>query len=164
MFISSNRHAGLTLIEVLVALLVLSLGAFSLAMANTQSMRLARDSMHYSIALAAGTDLLDLQRVLFGHHPQLIGSASFSSGQPLLGSPGCALGPCEPVELQAFLQSSWRCSLGASQGCPEQEGLQTLPGFEAEFLVNGASRDIRLSLQWRAKDQVHHLELESQVR
>ena len=164
MLTTSNRYTGLTLIEVLVALFVLSLGAFSLAMAGAESMRLARDSMHYSIALAAGNDLLDLQRVLLGHHPQLMGSASFSSGQSLSASPGCALEPCEPHELQAYLQSFWQCSLSARQGCPEQEGLTTLPGFDVEFLVNGASGDLRLSLQWRAKDQVRHLELESQVR
>ena len=163
MLTTSNKFGGLTLIEVLVALFVLSLGAFSLAMASAQSMRLAGESIYYSIALAAGNDLLELQGVLLGHHPHLMGSASFSSGQSLSGSPGCALEPCEPVELQAFLQSSWQCSLGA-QGCPEQEGLTTLPGFDAEFLVNGASGDLRLSLQWRAKDQVRHLELESQVR
>ncbi len=164
MLTSLNRYAGLTLVEVLVALLVLSLGAFSLAIASAQSMRLAGESIYYSIAWAAGSDLLDVQWALLDHHPHLVNSASFSGGQPAPTSPGCALAPCSPVELQTFLQSSWQCSLGVSQGCPEREGLQTLPEFDAELLVNRTSGALRLRMEWRAKGEVHEIELESQVR
>lgn len=163
MYTARKRYAGLTLIEVLVALLVLSLGAFSLVIASTQSMRLAVESMRHSLALAAGSDLLSLQQALLRRHPHLMGSAGFSKGQPLIDGPDCALTLCEPAELQAFLQYSWRCSLGYADGCPESEALEALPGFDAELMVHGTSGALRLRIEWRAKDQVRHLELESQV-
>lgn len=164
MHTSFKSHSGLTLIEVLVSLLVLSLGAFALAMASTQSMRLARESIHYSTALAAGYDLLEVQRVLLDHHPRLVDSASFSVGGAISSNRGCALRPCEPVELQSFVQSSWQCSLGTFQGCPERPGLQTLPEFDAELSVNGTSGALHLRMEWRANNQVRQLTLESQAR
>lgn len=160
----SKQNAGLTLIEVLVALLVLSVGAFSLLMANSASMRLATDSMRTSIAVAAGNDLMRLQEVLLRRHPQLAESAGFSKGQPLIVGRDCGRETCEAKDLQTFLQHSWRCSLAQAPGCANDEHIEALPEFDAELLVDGATGGFRLRMEWRDKVKIRHLELDNQVQ
>lgn len=160
---ASPQQSGLTLIEVLIALLILSFGTASLMMASAQSGRLAKDSLYYSAALVAGSDLIELQRALLRRHPELAGAAGFPKGPPALSGRDCTLQPCEATQLQAFVEGSWKCSLGYAETCPDVEGLRRLPHFDAELLVEANSNQMRLRLEWSVKRQSRQLTLRGRV-
>ena len=68
-----NAHitaSGLTLIEVLVALLVLSMGAFSLLATGNQALRLGRDAMSEAHVWAVAADAKALERAFIRSHPE----------------------------------------------------------------------------------------------
>ncbi len=160
---SAHRHpAGLTLIEVLVALLMLSLGALSLAMAGSESMRLGEASLRYSTAVAAANDLIDLHRALPRAYPDSGDSAGFASGPPAMQGFDCTRTACAPEDLRAFIDTSWKCSLGYADHCPHISGLHRLPDFDAELSVDRATGDVRVNLEWRVRGRLQRLEIDGQ--
>lgn len=62
----AQRRRGFALLESLVALLVLSLGALGLLRLSVASMMAARDSDHYVVASIRATELMDTIRVVSG--------------------------------------------------------------------------------------------------
>ncbi len=91
---------GLTLIEILVALLVLSIGAFSLLSAGNQAMRLGRDAASAIDMRAASADGEALQRTFERAHPN---QALDETRAQIIQ---CLENTCSLVELQQLLSDS----------------------------------------------------------
>ncbi|MCY4041550.1 MAG: prepilin-type N-terminal cleavage/methylation domain-containing protein [Gammaproteobacteria bacterium] len=92
--------SGLTLIEILVALLVLSIGAFSLMSVSNQALRLGRDAVSEFEKRAVTADARALQRALEV-------TQSGYAGQPTEADIiECLENACSLIELQQLLGGS----------------------------------------------------------
>lgn len=163
MYRAASYQQGLTLIEVLVALAVLSLGVFSMQVAGLESMRLARASLQHSQAVLSATDLFALQRALLRAHPELINSAGFDLGAPSGSGKGCKPKDCSPGELQAEIYNAWKCSQGYEEECAGPSSLRRLPGFDAQMRVNAASRELRIEITWTSRGALRRVSMRSRM-
>ena len=96
----SPSSSGLTIIEVLAALLVLSMGAYTLLAASNQALRLGRDANSEAWEIAATEDLRALRRAYARKHE---GTISQTHGQDV---PECLLSGCTSAELATFLEGA----------------------------------------------------------
>jgi len=100
-----KRHhtAGFTLVEVLVALVVISVGMLGVAVLFADGIRLNRTSLYRTTAVALATDMAERIR-----SNQDANYAGFGPGQP----GNCNIGPtCTPDQLAADDWWLWRQSL-----------------------------------------------------
>jgi len=66
---SQPRQRGFSLLESLIALLVLSVGSLGLLKMAVTGLSMARDSDHYVVASARAAELMDTIRVVHGPSP-----------------------------------------------------------------------------------------------
>ena len=104
----AHRTAGFTLIEVLVALVVLAVGMLGVAVLFVEGLQLNRTSMYRANAVALATDMAGRIRA-----NQDI-NAGYAGAGP--GGPGnCNVGPgCTPAELAGDDWFNWRTTLDAN--------------------------------------------------
>ena len=163
MYRGTCNARGLTLIEVLVSLFLISLAALSLSMAGMESTRLAQGSLDHSLAWAGAQDLFAMQRALLRAHPELIGEARFDPGTPTGFREDCFVGTCAASELHSHLQASWKCSLAYDDACGEPSDLQRLTAFDARLEVETASRTLELRMQWQHRGRERDLTMRAQM-
>lgn len=130
---------GFTLTEVLVALLVLTIGLLGVLATQTLALKQVRDAIHRTKALALSHSLMqEIQAnqalaVVLGSHINLQSEIpSASSCTPAQ--------PCNPGELAALQLQQWFALLKPEHG-------MVLP--EAEFCFQPGSAGIGLSVSWQ---------------
>ena len=148
-----TRVGGASLIEVLVALLVVATGALGLVGLQVVSAQNNRLALQRSLATVFASDMLERIRA----NPQ----ASYSAvGE---GPPGafedCLGKPCSPAALADFDVTVWKCSLGrwneeapcatarASDVLPPVERQLGLPAGDGTIAVQG--RRVTVTVFWR---------------
>jgi type IV pilus assembly protein PilV len=147
-----RRARGFSLIEVLVALVVLAVGLLGVAMMQTVNLRFTQSANHRTIATNLAYELLDLarsNRVLSARYAMTY--AQF--GTPTVPSTGCARGTAADPDTNV---ARWKCEVRAS-----------LPNGEAQvvFLGNGRLRvDMRWTdAHWQAANQQTEFSVESRL-
>lgn len=105
---------GVGLIEVLVALLLLSIGFLAVARMQVQSMRIGQDAYHRSQAYFLAADMIDRMRsnvrgVLDGDYDALDTAADAPDR-------GCAAKSCTPAEMAEQDRRDWSAHLHAFGG------------------------------------------------
>jgi len=133
-----RTSAGAGLIEVLVALLVLSIGSLGLARLHIAAKRAGYEALQRTAAAAAAMAILERMRanpaeLAAYHSPGPVGEAA---------SIGCAPAGCDAGELAARDLQDWRRSLGAI-GDDEGAGLLVQPA--ACVLVDGPLVTVAIS-------------------
>ena len=144
---------GASLIEVLVALLVVATGALGLAGLQIGNAQNNRTALHRSLATLFASDMLERIRANPSGRYQSIGE----------GPPGafadCAARACAPAELAAFDVAVWKCSLGkwneaatcatarASALLPPLERQRGLPAGDGTVAVQGGF--VTVTVLWR---------------
>lgn len=149
-----SRNAGLTLIEVLIALLVLSIGLVGLASIHLLSLKAAHSSYYRSLAATAALDAEEQVWALMAEN--------VSSADPY-GSPSTAcvnqLVSSFPATLESAIQSEWVASANSPQGgipglAVSVNGISSpIPSFSRLDTDNGGTWtdryiNIPLSLSW----------------
>ena len=120
----SRTPWGTSLVEVLVALLVVATGALGLVglqLANAQNNRAA---LHRSLATMFAADMLERMRLNAGVSYPNVGNG------PPGAFPNCLSTDCAPAELAAFDIGVWKCSLGQwneEASCATARGIGVLP-------------------------------------
>ena len=142
---------GHSLIEVLVALLVIAtgvLGAVALQVASLQGNRAALDR---TVASHAAWSMVDRIRA----NPDAGYDAALDEAPP--GSRNCTAAPCTPADLAAFDTAAWKCSLGRWQDETACEDLTAIgfvppPGGRLPSgdgaIVTDAGR-VTVTVRWR---------------
>ena len=105
------RVAGFTLIEVMVALIVLVLGVLGAAAMTLSAIRDSKQSALRSQASALAYELSDLMRANFGNEGVFIGVAPGSVA-------ACWSAGCTPAEMARNDYFEWRAKLTGSDGLP----------------------------------------------
>lgn len=132
-----TRQAGITLLESLAAMLVLSAGIGALAWAQARHLADGRDSAARSMAVLLTEDLAD--RMLFNRGAAASGGYQLAWGERPAPA-DCRSGPCLGSALARADLSAWRDALA-----------QALPGSDAHVFAAGASaRQMGIAISWRS--------------
>ena len=108
---SENKQQGFTLLEVLIALLVLSIGLLGLAALQTTGLRSNEMASMRTTATMLAYDISDRMRA----NPQ--GTTNGEYEKPLSNPvPDCTSANCSPAELAAFDLSQWKTALAQLPG------------------------------------------------
>lgn len=114
---SANRHQrGTSLIEALVALLVLALGVMGMAAVQTRSLSTARTTYLRALAIQAADDLQDRiqANAALRHAPPLINPYLTSWGPRPASGRDCTTTLCDGPQLAAFDLVQWKKELARS--------------------------------------------------
>jgi type IV pilus assembly protein PilV len=108
---TGNRQQGFTLLEVLIALLVLSIGLLGLAALQTTGLRSNEMASMRTTSTMLAYDISDRMRA----NPQGVTKGEYI--KPVSGTPpDCIAGDCEPEELAAFDLSQWTTAIALLPG------------------------------------------------
>jgi len=133
-----RRLQGFTLVEVLVALLVLAIGLLGLAALQTTGMRFNQESSLRSQAIMIAYDIVDRMRAnsigkTAGDYDTVSATATFTA-------PSC-IGAvnCTPDQIATFDLASWKARIAAA-----------LPAGTGAISTSGTRRTITIT--WKEKD------------
>lgn len=151
--IKMNRHCrqgGAGLIEVVISLLVLSVGTLGLTKLQIAAKRVGFEAMQRSEAAALAMDLLERMRAnpgeLAAYQSQGLGAAS-GSPLPVPGT-DCSLANCTPAELNEWDMWQWEQALnGAATSVPLLGSAGGLVNPAA--CVTVAGRSVTVEVVWR---------------
>jgi type IV pilus assembly protein PilV len=132
-----THQTGITLLESLVAMLVLSAGIGALAWTQARHLADGRDTAARSMALLLTEDLAD--RMLFNRNAAASGSYQLAWGERPAPA-DCRSAPCLGSALARADLSAWRDALA-----------QALPGSDAHvFAAGGSGRQMGIAISWRS--------------
>lgn len=121
------HQRGASLIEALVAMLVLSLGVMGMAAIQTRTLTTARTTHQHALAVRATDDLRDRMQVNADVRlaPDLLNTYATSWGPPPAPATNCASVPCDGAQLAAFDLAQWKGELA-----------RVLPGGDASVFTS----------------------------
>ena len=102
-----TARRGHSLLEVLVAILVVGIGALGIAKLHMLSARNNRLALEYSMATILAEDMLERIRA----NPSGV-YAGTGVGQPPPSFVDCLASDCTPAQLATFDVAAWKCGLG----------------------------------------------------
>jgi type IV pilus assembly protein PilV len=142
---------GFTLMEVLVALAVLSIGLLGMAGMQLFSMKSSHSAYLQSQASYFAYDLIDQMRA------NSIGFDNGNYDSDYSSIPGGVINcqtnvaTCSPAQLAVFELTQWKCSLGSYEKNPvcvaPLNMTPVLPNGDGEVVRNGD--DVTVTVQWR---------------
>lgn len=100
---------GFSLLELLVAVLVVAVGALGVAGLQLASMQNNRGAMQYSVTTSLATDLVERMRA----NPGTDYGTDLGAGPPPFHD--CLTNDCTPGQLAQFDLAVWKCALGKWQ-------------------------------------------------
>lgn len=139
---SAPRQRGFSLLEILVALAVLSIGLLGLAALQTMSMRMGHDSYQRTQATMLAYDIVDRMRAnRAGLTAGLYSNVTFAYNPT---APDCVASACSPTTLADYDISTWKTILAAklSQG----EGAISTSGTQRTITVKWRENDVPITL------------------
>lgn len=128
-----HKSAGFTLLEVLVALFVLSVGLLGLASLQAQALRYNHNAYLRSVATQQAYDIAD--RIRANAVGLQIGAYDSITSDP--GDPGCITSGCAPAQVAQFDAFEWYTSLSI-----------LLPGGTGTVTGNGPDSLFTVTVTW----------------
>lgn len=151
--INAKASNGFTLVEVLVAVLVLSVGL--LGMAGLQMYSLANTHSAYlrSQATFLAYDIIDRMRA--NREQAVLGVYDTNFGTAPTGTDNCETSTCTPAGMAVFDRNQWKCTLGAwnsNSVCASTlaGAVGRLPNGDGRVTSNGAIYTV--SVRWDDRD------------
>lgn len=134
---------GATFIEIMVTLVIMSMGLFSAGIMSSRSIHMADEAMLHTQAVQLAQDMIDRTRV---NNDGLAGYATTFADKPSAAS-SCIAVNCSPSNLALADLVDWKDKLADS-----------LPQGQGEVDVNGTT--VRVSVRWqiRGDDRTYQLQ------
>ena len=154
---SRRSERGFSLIELLVAVLVMGIGVLGITALQLVSMQNNRGALERGEAVHLAYDMMDRIRA---NPDGVYGGLGLGDGPP--AAPDCVANACTADQMAAFDQASWKCLLGEYNDdgtCTQlRDGVilplpdlqPGLPQGDGEITVNGDV--VTITVQWRAHD------------
>lgn len=172
-----RRIAGFSMIELLVAVLVMGIGVLGITGLQVASMQNNREALLRSEAAQMAYSILDRIRANRIGGAGIVGLAydGLAVGDAPPNANDCQAANCSQAQMVAFDLAVWKCSLGsfdADGGCvalraanvlPPTNQQPGLPQGDGSVVVNGATGVITVTVQWMgSNNQLQTLSLETQ--
>ncbi len=154
--ITSRLQRGYTLIEVLIAVVVLAVGLLGVAGLQVLSLKNTHSAFLRSQATFLAYDIIDSIRA----NPSVIANYAIDLGDTPSSTYATCVGTgadCNPAAIATFDLYQWKCALGKWSGVSpcDSGGLELidglLPGGDASVSVTGD--DVTVTVQWIDKDK-----------
>ena len=155
--IQTHRSQGFSMIELLVAVLVVGIGVLGATGLQMVSLQHNRGAVLRSEAVQLAYDIMD--RIRANPNGNYSG---LNLGSPPPVAPNCLAGVCTEAQMAAFDQASWKCLLGnfntdavctglraAGVLAPNQPGL---PSGDGSIAVNAATRLVTVTVSWQEQN------------
>jgi type IV pilus assembly protein PilV len=152
---TSRLQHGYTLIEVLIAAVVLAVGLLGIAGLQMLSLKNTHSAFLRSQATLLAYDIIDSMRA----NPSVLSSYSVALNSAPSGTYASCVGTsanCTAAEIATYDLFEWKCKLGkwsggssCTGGLASIEGL--LPDGDASIAVSG--NDVTVTVQWIDKDR-----------
>ncbi len=169
-----QRQHGLSMIELLVAVLVLAIGVLGITALQMVSLQNNRGALFRSEAVQLAYDMMD--RVRANPEGAIPGAAydglALAAGPP--GAANCVANNCSQAQMVTFDQAVWKCSLGnfnenaqcvafrAAGVLPPEDDQPGLPEGDGSIDVDGAGV-VTITVTWTEPDgQVGTVTIDSQ--
>lgn len=112
---SFQLQSGFTLIEVLIAFIILSFGLLGAVALQAKAKQASFDSMQRAAAVALGNDII--QRIRANDTPQLatLYEQEFTSKTPTASSTTCFSGSCSAAQIAALDVEQWKRAIRARE-------------------------------------------------
>ena len=126
------RQRGHSLVELLVATLIVGVGAMGSAKLHMLSAQNNRAALEHSLATMLAEDMLERIRA----NP--LGAYGTALGIPPPAFVDCLASACSPSELAAFDMAAWKCSLGRwrqEASCARGRALGALPDADRQIAL-----------------------------
>jgi type IV pilus assembly protein PilV len=155
----ARRHAGFSMIELLVAVLVMGIGVLGITALQMVSLQNNRGALMRGEASLRTYDVMDRIRA---NPSGNYGGVAFGDAPPAAND--CMANNCTAAQMTAFDQASWKCSLGmhnADAGCialrasgalPTIAAQPGLPNGDGSITVNGATGVVSISVRWQEQN------------
>lgn len=150
----NKSQSGFTLIEVMIAALVLSIGLLGVFQLHLVAKRSTYESFNYAQAHALATDIVERMRVnpsqLAGYASRAYGQQTFAAPQKLCSGSAVAQSPCNASEMMAWDRHIWERMLTGDDervdgrivgGATGRRGCITTAGEDVEVVVVWSGMD-----------------------
>lgn len=134
----SNRQAGLGLIEVLVSLLVLTIGILGMVALQTKALQFNQESVYTSQALMMAYEMTDRMRANRGSEDDYL----VNYGTAVTASTNCESSTCTAAQMAEFDTSLWKDAIAAN-----------LPSGDGEITVDNSGARPFYTISVRFTDQ-----------
>ena len=131
----------MTLIEVLVAILVTSVGVLGVSGLQIASLQTNRAALLRTEAVLMAQDMMERMRANVSATGGVRHYDGLGLGDPPPNPPNCGALDCTPGEMADFDRAAWKCRLG---GFRDQPACVTLAGVAGSGFVAGASPEAAL--------------------
>ena len=155
----SRRRTGFSMIELLVAVLVLGIGILGVTALQMVSLQNNRGALMRSVASMRTYDVMDRIRA---NPSASYGGVAFGDAPPATND--CMATSCSAAQMAAFDLATWKCSLGihntdatcialrASGALPTIVAQPGLPNGDGSITVNGATGMVSVSVRWQEQN------------
>lgn len=169
-----KQMGGYTLMEVLVAVLVMGVGVLGITGLQMLSLQNNRAALMRTEAVLQANDILDRIRANPGVGARGAAYDGLDIGDAPPAAQNCVSNPCSSAQMVEFDQAVWKCSLGSwkvdatcadlvndgvLRGVDEQPGLINGDGSVS---VDGANGVISVTVQWSDGQQTRSVTIDSQ--
>ena len=112
---SPSSQRGFTLIEALIAFIVLSVGLLGAVALQAKAKQASFDSMQRAAALALGNDIIQRIRANDVNNADALYNFNFNSTETIDASANCQNNVCTPDQLAAFDRAQWQRAIRARE-------------------------------------------------
>ena len=144
------------MLELLVALLVTSVGVLGVAGLTTLNAQQRRSAAAHAEAVRLAEDMIERMRA----NPAGLQAGSYAASGDALGASDCRAGQCAAAEMAAFDLAQWRCALGASTTDPGCRGPLNATGTVD---ADAAAGSARITIEWQDAGESRTLTIDSGV-
>ncbi|WP_321528892.1 type IV pilus modification protein PilV [Sedimenticola selenatireducens] len=131
------KQNGFTLVEILVAVLVLSLGLLGVAGMQVMSVKNSNSAYQRAQATQLSYDIIDRMRANRDEAEKTGSGYVVAFGGSYSASSACETGNCSPASMATYDIANWKTTLAA-----------TLPGGDGSVAINTASKMVTINIRW----------------
>ncbi|GAB0110399.1 MULTISPECIES: type IV pilus modification protein PilV [Pseudoalteromonas] len=144
---------GFTLIEVLIAFIILSFGLLGAVALQAKAKQASFDSMQRAAAVALGNDII--QRIRANDTPQLatLYKQTFTSETAKKSSTTCFLNTCSPAQIASLDLEQWKRAIRARENTGTLDDATVCINPESVGTSGGKAFNIEVIVSWQGRQE-----------
>ncbi|WP_372759990.1 type IV pilus modification protein PilV [Pseudoalteromonas sp.] len=149
----NQAHSGFTLIEVLIAFIILSFGLLGAVALQAKAKQASFDAMQRAAAVALGNDII--QRIRANDTPQLVTlyEQEFTSETATNSSVTCFSGACSAAQIAALDLEQWKRAIRARENTGALDGATVCIKPRAVAGSGGKAFNIDVVVSWQGRQE-----------